>query len=109
LSISIQRIEEGFRVLTLQYPISEDVKEFIEEYRIQASHLYWCKRLGLEPSKEVVDRLWEKVPSYWRWHLIDPKDPMYLFKGVENTPMPYKMILKLPLVDALHERKGAYI
>jgi putative transposase len=109
LSISIQRIEEGFRVLTLQYPISEDVKEFIEEYRILASHLYWCKRLRLEPSKEAVDRLWEKVPSYWTWQLIDPKNPMYLFKEVENTPMPYKMILKLPLVDALHERKGAYI
>ena len=71
MSTSTQRIEEGFRVLTLQYPISEDVKEFIEEYRVLASHLYWCKRLGLEPSKEVVEKLWERVPSYWRWHLVD--------------------------------------
>jgi len=109
LSTSTQRIEEGFRVLTLRYPISEDVKEFIEEYRVIASHLYWCKRLGLEPDKKVVDKLWERVPSYWRWHLVDPKDPMYLFKGVEKTPMPYRTILRLPLVDALHERKGAYI
>jgi len=109
LSISTQKIEEGFRVLTLRYPISEDVKKFIEEYRILASHFYWCKRLNLKPAEEVIKKLWEKVPSYWRWHLIDPKDPMYLYRGIENTPMPYKMILRLPLVDALHERKGAYI
>jgi len=109
LSTSTQRIEEGFRVLTLQYPITEDIKEFIEEYRALASHLYWCKRLRLDPSKEVVDKLWERVPSYWRWQLVDPKDPMYLFKGVEKTPMPYRTILRLPLVDALHEKKGAYI
>lgn len=107
--ISTQRIEEGFRVLTLQYPLSEDVKEFIEEYKVLASHLYWCKRLGLEPAKEVVEKLWERVPSYWRWQLVDPKNPMYLFKGVERTPLLYRTILRLPLVDAIHERKGAYI
>jgi hypothetical protein len=73
LSTSTQRIEEGFRVLTLRYPITEDIKEFIEEYRALASHFYWCKRLGLEPSKEVVERLWQRVPSYWRWQLVDPK------------------------------------
>jgi putative transposase len=108
LSTSIQRVEEGFRVLTLQYPLSEDVK-FIEEYGVLASHFYWCKRLGLEPAKEVVEKLWERVPSYWRWHLVYSKDPMYLFKGVEKTLVPYKTILRLPLVDALHEKKGAYI
>jgi hypothetical protein len=96
-------------VLTLQYPISEDIKEFIEEYRVLASHFYWCRRLGLEPSKEVVERLWQKVPSYWRWHLVDPKNPMYLFRGAEKIPMPYRTILRLPLVDALHKTKGAYI
>jgi putative transposase len=108
LSTSIQRVEEGFGVLTLQYPLSEDVK-FIEEHGVLASHFYWCKRLGLEPAKEVVEKLWERVPSYWRWHLVDSKDPMYLFKGVEKTPVPYKTILRLPLVDTLHEKKGAYI
>jgi ribosomal protein S27AE len=109
LSISTQKIEEGFRVLTLQYPISEDIKRFIEEYRVLASYIYWCKRFRLEPAKEVVEKLWQKVPSYWRWHLIDPKDPMCLFKGVERTSMPSRTVLRLPLVDALHERKGAYI
>jgi putative transposase len=109
LSTSTQRIEESFRTLTLRYPIPEDIKEFIEGYRTLASHLYWSKRLGLEPAEEVIEKLWQKVPSYWRWHLIDPKDPMYLYRGVENTPMPYKTILRLSLVDSLHERKGAYI
>ena len=109
MSISTQRIEEGFRVLLLQYPITEDIKEFIEIYEALASHFYWCKRLGLEPTREVVERLWQKVPSYWRWHLVDPKDPMYLFKGVEKTPMPYRTAIRLPLVDALHKKKGAYI
>jgi len=57
LSTSTQRIEDGFRVLTLQYL----------------------------------------------------KDPMYLFRGVEETPVPYRTILRLSLVDALHKTKGAYI
>jgi transposase len=109
LSTSTRRVEEGYRVLTLYYPITEDVEEFIEEYEVLASHLYWCKRLGLEPAKEVVEELWKRVPSYWRWQLVDPKDPMYLLKGVERTPRPYRTIIRLPLVDALHERKGAYI
>jgi hypothetical protein len=46
LSTSTQRIEEGSRVLTLQYPITEDIKEFIEEYRAPASHFYWRKRVS---------------------------------------------------------------
>jgi DNA-directed RNA polymerase subunit RPC12/RpoP len=108
-STSTRRVEEGYRVLTLQYPITEDIKEFIEEYRVLASHLYWCRRFGLEPTKEAIENLWQKVPSYWRWHLVDPKDPMYLFKGVEETSIPYRTIIRLPLIDALHERKEAYV
>jgi putative transposase len=34
---------------------------------------------------------------------------MYLFKGVEKAPKPYRTILRVPLIDALHENKGAYI
>lgn len=74
-----------------------------------ASHIYWCRRLGLEPSREVLEKIWAEVPSYWRWHVVDPRDPLYLFKGVEDTPRPFKVVLGVPLVDALHERKGAYI
>jgi len=109
LSTSTQKTEEGFRILTLHYLITEDVRKFIERYRTLGSHLYWCKRLGLEPSKEVIEELWQEVPSYWRWNLLDQKSPLYLFKNVERTPLPYKTIIRLPLMDALHERKGAYI
>jgi len=63
LSTFTRRTEEGFRVLTLRYPITEDVKEFIERYRALATHLYWCRRLGLEPAREVVEELWKEVPS----------------------------------------------
>ena len=109
MSTSTQRIEGGFRVLTLRYPITEDVKEFIERYRALATHLHWCRRLGVEPAREVIRELWKEVPSYWRWNLVDPRSPLYLFKGVERTPPPHRTIIRLPLVDALHERKGAYI
>ncbi len=109
MSTSTRRVEEGFRVLTLRYPITEDVEEFIGRYRVLASHIYWCRRVGLEPAREVVEELWREVPSYWRWHLVDPRDPLYLFKNVEETPRPSRAVLRLPLVDALHERKGAYI
>jgi len=34
---------------------------------------------------------------------------MYLFKGAKKIPMPYRTILRLSLVDALHKTKGAYI
>ena len=108
-STSTQRTEEGFRVLTLQYTMTEDVRDFIEGYRALASHLYWSRRLGLEPASEAVEELWLRVPSYWRWHLVDPRDPLYLFKGVEGAPAPSRVLLGLPLVDALHENKGAFI
>ena len=32
-----------------------------------------------------------------------------MFKGVERAPPPHRTVIGLPLVDALHERKGAYI
>ncbi|WP_252901593.1 hypothetical protein [Vulcanisaeta sp. JCM 14467] len=50
----------------------------------------------------MLEELRSEVKAYWRWHVIDERDPMYLFKGVKETPRPYSVILKLPLVDALH-------
>ncbi len=104
-----QKIEEGFRILTLRAKVDEDVIEFIRRYQVLASHMYWARRLGIKPSEAVMEKINEEVKSYWRWHIIDEEDPMYLFKGVEKTAMPHSAILRLPLVDALHERKGAYI
>jgi len=103
------RTLEGYRVLTLKYPLDSYVKEFIYKYRVLASHIYWCKRLSIDPDSEVVNTLTRSVKSYWRDNLLDEGDPLYLFKNIERTPIPYKVILNIPLVDAIHERKGAYI
>ena len=104
-----QKVEEGFRVLTLTASVDEDVLNFIRRYQALASAIYWFRRLNLTIPDAILDRLKAEVKSYWRWHLIDEEDPMYIFKGVEETPMPHKSILKIPLVDALHPGKGAYI
>jgi len=103
------RVLEGYRVLTLQYPITEHIKEFIGEYRTLASHLFWCARLSLKPDENVVSRLKERIPSYWRDPLLNSKNPLYLFKNVVKVPRPHRAVLRLPLVDALHPAKGAHI
>lgn len=103
------RVLEGYRVLTLQYPLPPDAGQLIEEYRVLASHLYWCARLSLKPAEEVIGKLEERIPTYWRNSLLSPKNPLYLFKGVEKVPRPYRTIIRLPLVDALHPNKGAYV
>jgi len=103
------KVLEGYRVLTLQYPIEDDIEELIEEYRALASHFYLCARLSLRPAPEVVERVRERIPSYWRGPLLDPKCPLYLFKNISKVPRPRRAVLRLPLIDALHEKKGAYI
>ncbi|WP_054844600.1 hypothetical protein [Vulcanisaeta souniana] len=108
--MSQRKVEEGgFRILTLEANVDREVIEFIRQYQVLASHLYWAKRLGIQPSDAVMQRVKEGIKSYWRWQIINEKDPIYLFKGIEKTPMPYSVVLKLPLVDALHENKGAFI
>ena len=104
-----QKVEEGFRVLTLMTEVDKEVLDFIKQYRVLASHMYWARRLGIEPSDVVLQRAKESIKSYWRWHIINEKDPMYLFKGIEKIPRPHSVILNLPLVDALHESKGGFI
>lgn len=104
-----KKVEEGFRVLTLEKEVDEEVIEFIRRYQALATHLYWAKRLGIQPSGSVVQEVNESIRSYWRWHIIDEKDPMYLLKGIERTPRPSRALLKLPLVDALHYKKGGYL
>jgi len=79
-----QRVEEGFRVSTLTMEADKEVLGFIKQYQTLASHLYWAKRLGIKPSDIVLQRVNENIKSYWRWHIIDEKDPMYLFKGIEK-------------------------
>ena len=104
-----EKVEEGFRILTLEKDVDKDVLEFIRNYQILASHLYWSRRLGIKPSETTIERLWRDVKSYWRWQVVDEEDPMYLFKNVERTPRPYSMLIRIPLVDALHPNKGAFV
>jgi len=102
------RTLEGYRVLTLRYPLDNELKEYIYRYKVLASHIYWCKRVGIGYDPEVVKEL-RSIKSYWRDNLLDENDPLYLFKNLDKTPIPYKVILNIPLVDAIHKRKGAYI
>jgi len=104
-----EKVEEGFRILTLEKDVDKDVLEFIRNYQILASHLYWSRRLDIKPSDTTIEKLRRDVKSYWRWHVVDEKDPMYLFKNVERTPRPSSMLIRIPLVDALHPRKGAFV
>jgi putative transposase len=104
-----EKVEEGFRILTLEKNVDKDVLEFIRNYQILASYLYWSRRLGIKPSDITIEKLWRDVKSYWRWQVVDEEDPMYLFKNVERTPRPYSMLIRIPLVDALHPRKGAFV
>ncbi len=52
-----QKVEEGFRVLTLETEVNEEVLEFIKRYQILASHLYWVKRLGIKPSEDTIQKI----------------------------------------------------
>jgi len=103
------RTLEGYRVLTLRYPLDDDLREYIYNYRVLASHIYWCKRLGIDPDPEVLSKLTKTIKSYWRDNLLDERDPLYLFRNIARTPRPYRAIVNIPLVDAIHEMKGAYI
>lgn len=103
------RTLEGYRVLTLRYPLDDDLREYIYNYRVLASHIYWCKKLGIDPDPEVVSKLTKTIKSYWRDNLLDERDPLYLFRNIARTPRPYRAIVNIPLVDAIHEKKGAHI
>ncbi len=39
-----QKVEEGFRVLTLMTEVDKEVLDFIKQYQVIASHLYWAKK-----------------------------------------------------------------
>jgi len=103
------RTLEGYRVLTLRYPLDDDLREYIYRYRVLASHIYWCKRLGIDPDPEVVSKLSKSIKSYWRSNLLDERSPLYLFRNIAGTPRPYRAIVNIPLVDAIGENDGAYI
>jgi len=109
-------VVEGFRVLTLLYRVSElpagafqRLVELFKMYRAVGALYFWSKRLNLEGGVELaLERAKLLVPSYYR-HAFDERSQVYQFSEVEKMRRPRKVVLKLPLVEALHPNCGAYI
>jgi len=107
---------EGFRVLTLLYRVSElpagafqRLVELFRVYRAVAALYFWSKRLNLEGGVELaLERAKLQLPSYYR-HAFDEDSRVYQFSEVGRMRRPRKVVLQLPLADALHYHCGAYI
>jgi len=56
----------------------------------------------------ALERACQLLPYYYR-HAFDEESRVYQFSEVERMKRPRKMILQLPLVDALHPNHGCYI
>jgi hypothetical protein len=109
-------VVEGFRVLTLQYRVDElpagafqRLVELFRVYRAVAALYFWSKRLNLDEGVELaLERARQLVPSYYR-KAFDEDSRVYQFGEVEKMKRPRKVVLQLPLADALHYYCGAYI
>ena len=109
-------VVEGFRVLTLLYYVSElpagafqRLVELFEAYRAVGALYFWSKRLNIDEGVELaLERARQLLPYYYR-HAFDEDSRVYLFSEVERMRRPRKVVLKLPLADALHPNHGAYI
>jgi transposase len=107
---------EGFRVLTLLYRVSElpagafqRLVELFRVYRAAAALYWWSKRLNLDEGVELaLERARQLLPYYYR-KAFDEESRVYQFSEVERMKRPRKMILQLPLVDALHPNHSCYI
>jgi hypothetical protein len=109
-------VVEGFRVLTLLYRVDElpagafqRLVELFKAYRAVAALYWWSKRLNLDEGVELaLERACQLLPYYYR-KAFDEESRVYQFSEVEKMKRPRKMILQLPLVDALHPNCGCYI
>ncbi|MCC6051265.1 MAG: transposase [Thermofilum sp.] len=108
-------VVEGFRVLTLLYRVSElpagafqRLVELFRVYRAVGALYFWSKRLCIEEGVELALERAKLLPSYYR-HAFDERSQVYQFGEVERMRRPRKVVLKLPLADALHPNCGAYI
>jgi hypothetical protein len=106
---------EGFRVLTLLYRVSElpagafqRLVELFKVYRAVGALFFWSKRLNIEEGVGLALERARQLPSYYR-HAFDERSQVYQFSEVEKMKRPRKVILQLPLADALHYHCGAYI
>jgi len=111
-----KEVVEGFRVLTLLYCVDElpagafqRLVELFKAYRAVAALYWWSKRLNVdEGAKLALERARQLLPYYYR-KAFDEESRVYQFSEVEKMRRPRKMVLQLPLVDALHYHCGCYI
>jgi len=111
-----KEVVEGFRVLTLLYRVDElpagafqRLVELFRVYRAAAALYWWSKRLNIENGVELaLERACQLLPYYYR-KAFDEESRVYQFSEVERMKRPRKMILQLPLADALHPNHGCYI
>jgi hypothetical protein len=108
-------VVEGFRVLTLLYRVSElpagafqRLVELFRVYRAVAALYFWSKRLNVEEGVELALERAKLLPSYYR-KAFDEESRVYQFSEVERMRRPRKIVLRLPLADALHPKCGCYI
>jgi len=106
---------EGFRVLTLLYRVSglppnafQRLVELFKMYRAVGALYWWSKRLGLSEGVELALERARQLPSYYR-HAFDERSQVYQFSEVRKMKRPRKVVLQLPLADALHYNCGCYI
>jgi hypothetical protein len=106
---------EGFRVLTLLYRVDElpagvfqRLVELFKAYRAVGALYFWSRRLNLEEGVGLALERARQLPSYYR-HAFDERSQVYQFSEVERMRRPRKVVLQLPLADALHPNCGCYI
>jgi len=89
----------------------EPIMSFFKEFRIIATHLYWCKRLGIDPFEEVVNKLYS-LPSYFHDCFLRTSSQNYLLKEVVKIPRPKRTLIRLNprvSVDIYPKRKHCIV
>jgi putative transposase len=69
---------------------------------------FWSMRLNLGEGVGLALERARRLPYYYR-HAFDERSQVYQFSEVERMRRPRKVILQLPLADALHYHCGCYI
>jgi hypothetical protein len=82
--------------------------ELFKMYRAVAALYFWSKRLKLDEGVGLALERMQQLPSYYR-KAFDEGSRVYLFSEVERMRRPRKIVLRLPLADALHPNCGCYI
>jgi len=108
-------VVEGFRVLTLLYYVSElpagafqRLVELFKAYRAVGALYFWSKRLGLSEGVELALERARQLLYYYR-RAFDEGSQVYQFGEVGKMGRPRKIVLKLPLAEAVHPNCGCYI